>query len=559
MKKWIIRTITRYRSMIIAMLIIQLGCAILVSLQPLYYQKIVILAVGGMKQGLLTEGVFIVALLAVIYLGGTLLQSLSGYIACVFSANLLKQLQVEFFEQITQLPLHFFQRKSAGEFFTKFNIDVGHAQNFIANIIPSALRELITAVAVVVILLFFCPATLIYAALIIVVITSLLVVQLNRIMARYANAQRAGWSEINKIFDETVQGIDTLKTFATERQRSESFQKQTTSLRKLTVRAGLIETVFSPGIELVSKFGSLLLIFFAYYMILHGNMKLDPFLLFFFYVGLLEASVSHLVNSLSNIQPQLVGICNISSFFSESTEEDESQKASACLDKSVPIKISNLRFSYPGGRVLYSDANLLIPANGITVIHGPSGSGKSTLINILLRFYTPLKGGIHFGGVDIEEFTRAELRRKISVITQYHFIFNESLGMNLRVAKPDASNEEIIQALEQSHLEEFLKRLPNGLDEVMDPRGKGISEGEKQRICIARLLLRNTPIMVLDEPWSSLDDEAREVLSEVVNKLKHTTTILILTHDKLPSLAVDQVYNLVSDTGLFVHEGKDVQ
>jgi ABC-type multidrug transport system fused ATPase/permease subunit len=540
-----------------AMLIIQLGCAILVSLQPLYFQRIVSLAVGGMSQTLLTDGIFIVAILAVIYLGGTLLQSLGGYIACVFSSNLLKQLHVDFFEKISQLPLHYFQRQSAGEFFTKFNNDVGHAQNFIANILPSVMREFITAVAVVVILFCFCPAALTCTALFIVVITSLLVVLLNRIMARYAKAQRAGWSEINKIFDETVQGIDTLKTFATERQRSERFQKHTTAFRNLSVRAGSIAAVFSPGIDLVSKFGSLLLIFLAYYMISQGKIELDPFLLFFFYAGLLQAAVSNLVDYLSNIQPQLVGIRNISSFFSESSEEDESHKISACLDKSIPIEISDLRFSYPGGRILFSDANLYIPANGITVIHGPSGSGKSTLINLLLRFYNPLKGSIQFGGVDIEEFTRIELRRKMSVVTQYHFIFNESLQMNLRVAKPDASNEEIIHALEQAHLGEFLKRLPNGIDEVMDPRGKGISEGEKQRICIARLLLRNSPIIVLDEPWSSLDDEAREVLAEVINKLKQTTTILILTHEDLPSLAVDRVYNLESDTGLFVQERQE--
>lgn len=554
MKNWIIRTITRYRSMIIAMLIIQLICAMLISIQPLYFQRIVSLAVGGMKQDLLTDGLSIVALLAVIYLAGTMLQSLGGYIACLFSSNLLKQLQVEFFEKISQLPLHYFQRQSAGEFFTKFNNDVGHAQNFIANILPTAVREFITAVAVVIILFSFCPATLTCAALFIVVITSLLVVLLNRIMARYAKSQRAGWGEINRIFDETVQGIDTLKTFATENQRNERFQRHTTAFRNLSVRAGSIAAVFSPGIDLVSKFGSLLLIFLAYYMISHGNIMLDPFLLFFFYTGLLQAAVSNLVNYLSNIQPQLVGIRNISSFFSETTEEDESHKVSACLDRSVPIEISNLRFSYPGGRVLFSDANLYIPANGITVIHGPSGSGKSTLINLLLRFYDPLNGLMQYGDVDIEKFTRIELRRKISVVTQYHFIFNESLQMNLRVAKPDASDDEIVQALEKAHLREFLDRLPYGLDEVMDPRGKGISEGEKQRICIARLLLRSSPIIVMDEPWSSLDGEARKVLAEVINNLKHTTTILILTHDKLPSLAVDRIYTLLPDSGIFEQE-----
>jgi ATP-binding cassette subfamily B protein len=125
------------------------------------------------------------------------------------------------------------------------------------------------------------------------------------------------------------------------------------------------------------------------------------------------------------------------------------------------------------------------------------------------------------------------------------FRFHESLKSNLLVAKPDASDEEIVHALEQAHLGEFVKRLAGGIYEVMDPRGKGISAGEKQRISIARLLLRNSPVIVLDEPWSNLDEQAREVLAEVINNLRRATTILILSHEELPSLTVDRVYDLV--------------
>ena len=141
MIRWIIRTVLRYWGMLAAILTIQIGCAILVSLQPRYYQRIVTLAIGDAKSELLAEGLSVVALLAAIYLAGTLLQALGGYIGCFFSSNLLKQLQIDFFEKTSQLPLHFFQRQSAGEFFTKFNNDIGQAQRFIANFCPLAVRE----------------------------------------------------------------------------------------------------------------------------------------------------------------------------------------------------------------------------------------------------------------------------------------------------------------------------------------------------------------------------------------------------------------------------------
>lgn len=557
MKKWILKTIRRYWRMITVMISIQVGNAILVSMQPRYYQKIVTLAVNDKGESLLTEGLPVIGLLAGLYLGVTLFQGIGGYAGSIFSSDLLKQLQIDFFEKISYLPLQFFQHQSAGEFFTKFNNDIGHAQRFIADFFPSAVRELITALTVTAILFYFCPAVLTLTALSIVVITSLLVVQLNRIMARYAKEQRTGWSEINRLFDETVQGIDTLKIFATEKQRSVRFQNLTSALRNISVKAGSIAAVFSPSIELISKFGGLLLIFIAYYMISKGDIPFEPFLLFFFYAALLQASVSNLVSSLANIQTELTGIRNLSAFFSEHAEPDDSDRSSASLDASVPIEINGLTFSYPGGRLLFRNADLFIPPNSITVIHGPSGSGKSTLINLLLRFYSPVNGTIRFGSVDITEFSRAELRRKISVVTQYHHIFHESLKANLLVAKPDADDSEIESALEQAHLKEFLNLLPNGLDEVMGPRGKGISGGEKQRICIARLLLRNSPVMVLDEPWSNLDEDVRGVLTEIMNQSKSSTTILILTHEELPYLAVDQVYHLMPDKGTFMH--KDIE
>ncbi len=552
MKKWLLNTVSRYWRMIAAIIGVQAGCAILVSLQPRYYQKIVALAVSDNGVALFSEGLPIIGLLAGLYLGITLLQGIGGYAGSIFSSDLLKQLQIDFFEKISDLPLQFLQRQSAGEFFTKFNNDIGHAQRFIADFFPSVVRELITAIAVTAILLHFCPALLTLTALGIVLATSFLVVKLNRIMAGYAKKQRSGWGEINRLFDETVQGIDTLKIFASEKQRSSRFQNLTSALRNLSVKAGSIAAVFSPSIELVSKLGGLLLIFIAYYLISKGDIPFEPFLLFFFYAALLQTSVSNLINAFADIQTELTGIRNLSAFFSEHPEEDEPDMASANLDKSLSIEIKDLTFSYPGGRALFQNAELFIPSNGITVIHGPSGSGKSTLINLLLRFYDPGQGTIRIGNLDIKKFSRAELRRKISIVTQFHHIFHESLKDNLLIAKPEADASEIEKALKRAHLKEFLNRLPAGLNEVMDPRGKGISGGEKQRICIARLLLRNSPFMILDEPWSNLDDKAKEVLVEVINSNKSFTTILILTHEEIPSLAVDRIYFLAEDKGTFI-------
>jgi ATP-binding cassette subfamily B protein len=552
MRSWILGIISRYRFLLGLLVIVQLGCGVLLALQPRYYQQLVSLAVDGQSANLWTSGLPLLEQLALIFLGIAVLQGISGYTGTIFSFNLLKQLQTDFFDKASHLPLSYFQQQSAGEFFTKFSSDIAQAQRFFADFLPGVGRELITAIAVTVILFYFCPATLTLAALGIVGLTTLLVSVLNRIMGYYARAQRATWSDIQRVFDETIQGIDTVKVLAAEEQQAEHFEMHTSGLQKLSVRAGAVLSVFSPGIELLTQLGGLGLVALAYYLIARDKLGLEPFLLFFFYATLLQMSVSQLVRLVATVQTEFTGIRHLSEFLAEVSEAEDSHPTVTLPSQSVAIELADLSFGYPGGRRLYNRAHLLIPAHSVTVIDGESGSGKSTLINLLLRLYVPQEGVISIGGIDIRQISRTELRRKIGVVTQNHFIFQETLRGNLLIAQPDASDQQILQALERAQLKDFLARLPEGIDTVMDPRGLGASTGERQRICIARLLLRESPIMILDEPWSNIDDRARTLLAEVINACKSAATILILTHERHPALAVDRLYHLDGVRGAFI-------
>jgi ABC-type multidrug transport system fused ATPase/permease subunit len=267
-------------------------------------------------------------------------------------------------------------------------------------------------------------------------------------------------------------------------------------------------------------------------------------------------SVSQLTRLIATVQTEFTGMRHLAGFLAEAPEAEDSHPTVTLPGQSAAIEVSGLSFGYPGGRRLYNRAQLLIPANSVTVIGGESGSGKSTLINLLLRLYTPQEGVIAIGGIDIRQISRPELRRKVGVVTQNHFIFQDTLRGNLLIAQPDASDRQILQALERAQLRDFLARLPEGLDTMMDPRGAGASTGERQRICIARLLLRESPIMILDEPWSNLDDRARTLLAEVINACKRTATILILTHERHPALAVDRLYHLDGARGVLTHDTK---
>jgi ATP-binding cassette subfamily B protein len=474
--------------------------------------------------------------LATIFLLVSVAQGVSGYIAALFSSDLLRRLQTSFFAKTAHLPLDYFRHNSSGEFFTRFNHDVGQAQSFVANVLPTFVREAVTACALIVILVWSSPALLVGTAIVITGASAALAIWCRRILEKFAVKQRAGWSEINRQFDETIRGIDTIKTFGAEERRGEVFDRQTSYFRSLSENAGKTSALFSPAIDLFARLGSLILVIIAYQMIAGEQLSVDTFLLFFFCSALLQGSTSSMINLYMQMPPQLVGIQNLSHFFLEKEDTFEHRNGqevgSAKIHRALPIEFHNLYFAYPDSPELYNGAHLTIPANSITVIKGPNGCGKSTLINLLLKFNTPQKGTILIGGKSLSEYSRKELRTKISVVTQYHHIFHDTVRENLLIARPDATDTELLDALEKVGMTAFLKRLPHGLNQILDSTGKSISGGERQRMCLARLLLRRSPVLLLDEPWSHLDGASARVLANLLNQLREYSTLVVISHQR---------------------------
>jgi ATP-binding cassette subfamily B protein len=544
--------------MIALVLVVQVASVGLGTLQPWFFQRIVSLVVSRHGAFPMADGLRILGCLALIYIAAALLQALGGYYASSFSSDLQRELQVDFFDRISRQPLLKLQKQSAGELFTKFSADTSQAQRFLANFIPSVVRDVLITVVVMVILLSACPLMLTGATFLIVSVTGALTAGLHFVMERFARTQRAQYGTINTLLDETIQGIDTLKTLASEDRRGRRFEGLAREFRDVSVQASRLGATLSSGLDLLSKLGGLLLIVLAYRLLAGGSLTSDAFLLFFFYASFLQMAVSSLVYALATFQPQFVGLQNIARFLDEPVEDEDLLELSVPVPaESVAIELTGLTFGYAEGRPLFREADLFVPAKGITLIHGPSGSGKSTLINLLLRFYSPHQGKILLGNIPIDMISRAELRRTIGVVLQDHFIFSESLRDNIQIADANASDHRIKDALRRAQLETLLDRLPGGLDCRLDPRGKGLSGGERQRISIARVLLRDSAIMVFDEPWSNLDDEARSTLALVLNECRTRKTILIMSHEDIPSLNVDRVFLLVPETGRFVKESRN--
>ncbi len=539
MKLWLQQLLKPFHATLAMILAMQLFMAVIIAIQPLYMQQLVGVMLDGSLQNDFSRVTILALILAALFTGVAICHGINGFVSASFTSALLGKLQTGFFEKTAQLPLNYFQKSSSGEFFTRFNHDLGQTQNFIANTLPSFIREAITATALIGILLWFCPWQIVAAASLLTAVSVSLAIQCHRILDRYAIRQREGWNEINKQFGETIRGIDTIRTFGAEQRGREMFQQKTGKFRSLSESAGKITAVFSPVIHLVTRLGGLCMVVLAYYLIAGNQLGIDTFILFFFCSALFQGSITSMINLYTQMPQQLVGIRNLSAFFCTNGDMADSTsttiKQTATINSSEVIEFSNLWFSYPDGEELFGGKNFNFPTHGITLVRGANGSGKSTLINLLLRFYQPSSGNIFIGGQHLSSFSNHELRNKISVVKQYHHVFDDTVRENLLVAKPRATDKELLYVLSMVGLARPSHKNSHILDQVLSSSENSMSGGERQRLNLARILLRDAPIIVFDEPWNNLDSESSQTLVEIIHQIRFDKTVIIISHSDQPN------------------------
>jgi subfamily B ATP-binding cassette protein MsbA len=357
---------------------------------------------------------------------------------------------------------------------------------------------------------------------------------------------------LNTLASEMLYGIRIIKLFGMERYEIDKFKKESNKYRRNYVKSHLISSLLPVSAEFLGTIFAAIILVFGGVLIVKGFITPDKFLMFLGCAVLLQQPARQINLAYGDLQH---GLTSIESAF-EVIDATETIKDSGTFTFSSfksSIKFAGVSFSYGSKKYALNDINLEIKKGETLALVGPSGSGKTTLVQLIPRFFDPQEGKVEINGKDIREYTLSSLRSNIGMVPQDVLLFNDSIRNNIKYGKIDTSEKELQEVIKKSHLEYLIERMPQGLDTHIGEKGGRISGGEKQRIAIARALLKDSPILILDEATSSLDAEAESLLQDAMEELLYGRTAVIIAHRLSTVINADRI--VVLSEGSILEEG----
>lgn len=464
--------------------------------------------------------------------------------------RIVKRLRGQIFERIVSLPVSYFDRNSSSVLLTKLTHNTEQIGQAATDSVLITLREALTIVGSIVALFYF-NARLAAIALIMGPLVAWLIGIINKKFRRYSHRIQDSMGDITRIAKETLDAPRVIKVYNAENYQAAQFEGVNEHNRRSHMRLVLTKGLSNPVVQMVTATGSAIVLSIAIADAIAGRQSMGDLLAFF--VALV--GIAQPLRSLVGVSgPLQQGIAAGQSIFQLIDEHQEPQGGDRVVAQARgEIEYQNVSFAYPtGDATKLHGVNLKVSAGERVAIVGKTGSGKSTLVNLLPRFYEPNSGSIRLDGHDIREYRLQNLRDQIAVVTQDVVLFNDTIRANITFGRK-VTDEQIERAAEAALVTEFVRDLPAGLDTMVGDRGVLLSGGQRQRISIARALLKNAPILILDEATSQLDSESERIIQTALEKFMQNRTTLVIAHRLSTIENADRI--LVIEAGTIVESG----
>ncbi|MCB2185070.1 MAG: ATP-binding cassette domain-containing protein [Deltaproteobacteria bacterium] len=467
--------------------------------------------------------------------------------------RIITQYRIELYAHLQKLSLRYYDRMSTGELMSRITNDVNQIQNAVSSMITGVLKDLFSVFGLVAVIVYRDPFLSIFA-LLVFPLCMIPLVRFGRRLRRISTRSQETMADLTVLLHETLGGVRIVKGFCRENHETERFAKEAWRLFGLRMKDVSTRAVSSPLMEFFGGFGIAAIIFYGGYQIIHGTSTPGTFFSFLTALLLLYEPVKRISNLNSDLQNGLAAAERVYTVLDTEPDIVDAPDAVELPPFHDKIEFAGVNFGYTSEVTVLKDLNLTVPVGQVLALVGSSGGGKTTLVNLLPRFYEVTQGGILVDGLDIRQVTMQSLRHQISIVTQQTILFNDTVRNNIAYGRPEASEEEVLSAARASYALDFIEHLPQGLDTVIGEAGVLLSGGERQRLSIARALLADRPILILDEATSSLDTESEMFVQKALENLMLGRTTFVIAHRLSTVQRADRI--LVISEGRIIEDGR---
>ncbi|MBC1435363.1 ABC transporter ATP-binding protein [Listeria rocourtiae] len=486
-----------------------------------------VMSPAGINYDKIFDVLFIVLLL---YLGSSLFSFLQQYVMSSVAQRTVYDMRKELKAKLSRLPLRYFDTRSNGDILSRSVNDMDN----IANTLQQALTQAITAIVQIVGVLIM-MLTISWQMTLIVVATVPLSILLVAIVAsrsqKYFGAQQKNLGVLNDHVEETFGGHTVVKAFGQEKKTLAKFDVVNNDYYVAAKKAQFISGIMMPLMQFVGNIGYVAVCIGGGIFVTNGMLTVGNIQAFTQYVQLFSQPISSVANISNIIQSTMASAERIFEVLDEEEETDTiPENVEHRAGESDRIVFDHVKFGYTPDKTLMHDLNIDVKEGQMVAIVGPTGAGKTTIINLLMRFYDVEAGGIRLGGIDTRDMTKNDVRAKFGMVLQDTWLFNGTIAENIAYGRDNVTTEEVVAAAEAAYADEFIRRLPDGYDTILNEEGSNISQGQKQLLTIARAILSDPSILILDEATSSVDTRTELNIQLAMGNLMEGRTSFVIAH-----------------------------
>lgn len=542
------------------------------------------------------------AVLLIAYLARALCRGISLGVAHIAAWRFVGELTLKLYDKLEQLSLRYYQDKQTGDLMSRLGNDARQFELLIAHSIPDLVSNLLVILGVCV-MLFTINVRLALITMIPVPFIIVVSYLYGKKVAPMFRINSRVYGELSGVLQDNITGMKEIKAFGCEESEHIKMRHNCRYYAKVNIRANLANAVFTPGIELVTSVGTILVLLFGGMLVLEGSMRISDIVGFVMYLSLFYTPLAVLARLVEDLQSTAASAQRVFELLDSEPEIKESPDAKALSDYAPAtcgkVTFDNVSFYYNKEEPLLEDISFTAQPGEMVALVGPTGVGKTTIISLLERFWDPISGAVRIDGVDIRDLTLKSLREQTSMVLQDVFLFNGTVAENIAygiacdrgsefasltdpdgslhvsgVSQPMSSTvrenagedcilssavrnldmDKIVEAAKIAHAHEFITAMPDGYNTLIGERGVRLSGGQKQRIAIARAVLRNAPILILDEATSAVDNETEAEIQAAIESLAGKRTVIVIAHRLSTVMRADKI--IVLEKGKIVEQGR---